>query len=79
MFRLGRGPDVLPVDDLGVRQACIQRVDSLAFGLRLPKALCIRGECWAPYRTYAGLYLPADCRFPHEGEEAMTLIVLQDE
>ncbi|AIC12112.1 DNA-3-methyladenine glycosylase [Xylella fastidiosa subsp. morus] len=75
MFRLGR-PDVLPVDDLGVRKG-IQRVDSLAF-VPTPKALCIRGECWAPYRTYAGLYLWRIADF-HEGEGAMISDRSQDE
>lgn len=54
MFRLGR-PDVLPVDDLGVRKGA-QRVDRLE-GLPLPRELLARGERWAPYRTYASLYL----------------------
>lgn len=54
MFRLGR-PDVLPVDDLGVRKGA-QRVDRLEEMLP-PKALLERGERWGPYRTYASLYL----------------------
>ena len=54
MFRLGR-PDVLPVDDLGVRKGA-QRVDRLEEMLA-PKALLERGERWGPYRTYASLYL----------------------
>jgi DNA-3-methyladenine glycosylase II len=54
MFRLGR-PDVLPVDDLGVRKGA-QRVDGLEEMLT-PKALFERGERWGPYRTYASLYL----------------------
>jgi len=54
MFRLGR-PDVLPVDDLGVRKGA-QRVDGLEEMLA-PKALLERGERWGPYRTYASLYL----------------------
>lgn len=54
MFRLGR-PDVLPVDDLGVRKGA-QIVDGL---LALPstKTLNERGKIWRPYRTYASLYL----------------------
>ena len=54
MFRLGR-PDVLPVDDLGIRKGA-QRVDGLD-AMPAPKALQARGERWGPYRTYAGLYL----------------------
>jgi DNA-3-methyladenine glycosylase II len=54
MFRLGR-PDVLPVDDFGVR--CGFRA---AYGLsRLPhpKALAAWGERWKPYRSTAAWYL----------------------
>lgn len=54
MFRLGR-PDVLPVDDLGVRKGA-QLVDKADEMLR-PKELLVRGERWGPYRTYASLYL----------------------
>ena len=54
MFRLGR-PDVLPVDDLGVRKGA-QRVDKLD-EMPTPKALAETGERWGPYRTYASLYL----------------------
>ena len=54
MFRLGR-PDVLPVDDLGVRKGA-QVVDKLD-AMLAPKALLERGEKWGPYRTYASLYL----------------------
>ena len=54
MFRLGR-PDVLPVDDLGIRKGA-QAVDK-ADAMPAPKALAARGERWGPYRTYASLYL----------------------
>ncbi|GAB3056432.1 DNA-3-methyladenine glycosylase family protein [Stenotrophomonas tumulicola] len=54
MFRLGR-PDILPVDDLGIRKGA-QRVDKAA-DMLAPKALALRGEKWGPYRTYASLYL----------------------
>ncbi len=53
IFRLGR-PDVLPIDDYGVRRA---------FGLvyeramPTPKELATHGERWAPYRTVASWYL----------------------
>ncbi|KFN49733.1 DNA-3-methyladenine glycosylase family protein [Arenimonas composti] len=54
MFRLGR-PDVLPVDDLGVRKGAmiLDRRDDLP----KPRELAERGEAWGPYRTLAGLYL----------------------
>ncbi len=54
MFRLGR-PDVLPVDDFGVRNGF-----RLAYGLRgmpTPRALAEYGERWAPYRSVAAWYL----------------------
>lgn len=54
MFRLGR-PDVLPVDDLGIRKGA-QQVDK-AGAMPAPRALAERGERWGPYRTYASLYL----------------------
>ena len=54
IFRLGR-PDVLPLDDYGVRKG-------LAIALRrreLPDraALARRGARWHPYRTVASWYL----------------------
>ena len=54
MFTLGR-PDVLPVDDYGVRNGF-----RIAYGKRQlpkPKALAKFGERWAPYRTTASWYL----------------------
>ena len=54
MFRLGR-PDVLPVDDLGIRKGA-QVVDQ-ADSMLAPKTLIERGEIWGPYRTHASLYL----------------------
>jgi len=54
MFQLGR-PDVLPVDDFGVRNGF-----RLAYGLRkmpTPRALAAFGERWAPHRTTAAWYL----------------------
>jgi DNA-3-methyladenine glycosylase II len=54
MFTLGR-PDVLPVDDYGIRLGY-----KIAYGRRLlpkPKALARLGERWAPYRTTASWYL----------------------
>lgn len=54
IFRLGR-PDVLPVDDYGVRKGF-----ALAYGLRelpKPRALAEHGLRWAPWRTVASWYL----------------------
>jgi hypothetical protein len=54
MFQLDR-PDVLPVDDFGVRNGF-----RLAYGLRkMPpsKALALYGARWSPYRTAAAWYL----------------------
>jgi DNA-3-methyladenine glycosylase II len=54
MFTLGR-PDVLPVDDFGVRNGF-----RLAYGLKgmpRPKALLAFGERWRPYRSAAAWYL----------------------
>lgn len=54
MSRLGR-PDVLPIDDLGIRKGA-QRVDKLE-AMPTPKELLARGERWGPYRSYASQYL----------------------
>ncbi|KFL36424.1 DNA-3-methyladenine glycosylase family protein [Arenimonas donghaensis] len=54
MFQLGR-PDVLPVDDLGVRKGA-QLLDKLD-DMPKPRVLAERGEAWGPYRTLAALYL----------------------
>jgi DNA-3-methyladenine glycosylase II len=54
IFRLGR-PDILPVDDFGVRNGF-----RLAYGLRempAPMALAAFGERWGPYRSTAAWYL----------------------
>jgi DNA-3-methyladenine glycosylase II len=54
MFQMRR-PDVLPVDDFGVRQGF-----RLAYGLKEmppPKVLAIFGARWAPHRSAAAWYL----------------------
>jgi len=54
MFQLRR-PDVLPVDDFGVRQGF-----RLAYGLKKmppPKVLALFGARWAPHRSAAAWYL----------------------
>jgi len=54
IFRLGR-PDVLPVDDYGIRKgfALAHRKRRLP----TPKELAKHGERWKPYRTVASWYL----------------------
>ncbi len=66
MFRLGR-PDLLPVDDLGVRKGA-QVVDKLD-EMPTPKELVERGERWGPYRTYASLYLWRIADFGSQAKE----------
>lgn len=54
IFKLGR-PDVLPVDDFGVRHGF-----RVAHGLEempTPKELLAHGERWRPHRTVAAWYL----------------------
>lgn len=54
IFQLGR-PDILPVDDFGVRNGF-----RIAYGLRAmptPKDVLRFGERWKPYRTAASWYL----------------------
>lgn len=54
IFQLGR-PDVLPVDDFGVRNGF-----RIAYGRRsmpTPKEVRRYGECWKPHRTAAAWYL----------------------
>jgi DNA-3-methyladenine glycosylase II len=54
MFRLGR-PDILPVDDFGVRNGF-----RLTYGLRqmpAPLVLAAYGERWGPHRSVAAWYL----------------------
>jgi 3-methyladenine DNA glycosylase/8-oxoguanine DNA glycosylase len=54
IFSLGR-PDVLPVDDLGLRVG-VQRLDGLP---ELPSKAAVqtRGAIWKPYRSVATWYL----------------------
>jgi DNA-3-methyladenine glycosylase II len=54
IYTLGR-PDVLPVDDFGVREGwrLIQALDAQP----RPKTLATLGEAWAPYRSTAAWYL----------------------
>jgi 3-methyladenine DNA glycosylase/8-oxoguanine DNA glycosylase len=52
MFTLGR-PDVLPIDDLGVRKGA-EKLYRRAF---TPKTLGAYGERWAPFRSAAAWHL----------------------
>jgi DNA-3-methyladenine glycosylase II len=64
IFTLGR-PDVLPVDDFGVRDGY-----RVLYGLDVapkPKALAEIGQAWAPYRSIAAWYL---WRASDEGKRA---------
>jgi len=54
IFRLGR-PDVLPLDDYGIRKGFAIVFKKRA--LPAPKDLAKRGERWKPYRTVASWYL----------------------
>ena len=54
MFRLGR-PDVLPVDDYGVRKG-FAKMKKLA-DLPKPKQLAAYGEKWKPFRSVAAWYM----------------------
>ena len=54
IFQLGR-PDVLPVDDFGVRNGF--RIAYKRKAMPTPKELMRYGERWRPYRTAAAWYL----------------------
>jgi DNA-3-methyladenine glycosylase II len=64
IFQLGR-PDVLPIDDLGVRTGF-----KLAYGLRSmppPAALAAYGTVWRPHRSAAAWYLWRAVELAREG------------
>ncbi len=54
IFQLGR-PDVLPVDDFGVRNGF--RIAYRRRSMPTPKHVSRYGERWRPYRTVASWYL----------------------
>ncbi len=54
IFRLGR-PDVLPVDDFGVRKGYMNAYRKRR--MPTPKELRLFGRKWAPYRSVASWYL----------------------
>ncbi len=56
MFSLGR-PDVLPVDDLGIRIAFTKLYNLTETGKELKERMTEIAESWRPYRSYACLYL----------------------
>jgi DNA-3-methyladenine glycosylase II len=65
IFQLGR-PDVLPVDDFGVRNGF-----RIVYGLRAmprPKEVLRYGERWKPYRTAASWYLWRAADLANQGE-----------
>ena len=65
MFHLGR-PDVLPVDDFGVRLGF-----QLTNGLRkmpAPKVLALYGERWGPHRSAAAWYFWRACELKKAGK-----------
>lgn len=64
IFQLGR-PDVLPVDDFGVRNGF--RIAYSLPELPKPKELLSYGERWRPYRTTAAWYLWRATEQPKNG------------
>ena len=69
MFTLGR-PDVLPVDDFGVREGYrrLKRLDAQP----RPRVLAELGEAWAPYRSTAAWYLWRAAEEGRGGGSALT-------
>jgi len=68
IFTLGR-PDVLPVDDFGVREGY-----RLLHGLQAqprPRDLATIGEAWAPWRSFAAWYLWRAADEAKRGEAAV--------
>jgi methylated-DNA-[protein]-cysteine S-methyltransferase len=68
IFRLGR-PDVLPVDDYGVRKGF-----AITFGegsLPNRKAMTERGERWRPFRTVASWYFWRATELPSSVQEEL--------
>ena len=56
MFCLRR-PDVLPLDDYGIRTAIVELYDLKETGKTLHRRITELAEPWRPYRTYACWYL----------------------
>jgi DNA-3-methyladenine glycosylase II len=72
IFTLNR-PDVLPVDDLGLREG-VRMLDDL---LQRPTAAQVtaRAEVWRPYRSIATWYLWRGASIPAVAERAKNAIV----
>ncbi len=68
IFQLGR-PDVLPVDDFGVRNGF--RIAYRRRSMPTPKQVFQYGERWKPYRTVASWYL---WRAADRGEQAQQVM-----
>jgi DNA-3-methyladenine glycosylase II len=67
IFTLGR-PDILPVDDYGVREGY-----RWLHGLEkqpTPRALAAMGEAWSPFRSYAAWYLWRGADAAKRGEDS---------
>ncbi len=56
MFSLNR-PDVLPLDDLGIRMAIAGLYNLTETGKAMHQKMAETAACWQPYRSYACLYL----------------------
>ncbi|MBI1225763.1 MAG: DNA-3-methyladenine glycosylase 2 family protein [Bacteroidetes bacterium] len=56
MFSLSR-PDVLPLDDLGIRMAIAELYNISETGKAMHQRMTEVAEAWQPYRSYACLYL----------------------
>lgn len=56
MFSLSR-PDVLPLDDLGIRMAIAGLYDVQETGRQMHQRMTDIAAAWQPYRSYACLYL----------------------
>jgi DNA-3-methyladenine glycosylase II len=56
MFALDR-PDVLPVDDLGIRNAMVRHYGLPETGKTLTARMEAVAEAWRPFRTLACKYL----------------------
>jgi methylated-DNA-[protein]-cysteine S-methyltransferase len=67
IFRLGR-PDVLPVDDYGVRKGFQRIVRAKELPTRAD--LAKRGERWRPFRSAASWYLWRACELPPDAKRA---------
>jgi DNA-3-methyladenine glycosylase II len=56
IFTLNR-PDVFPIDDLGIRNACIRLFKLEGTNREIKSAMIERSEAWRPHRSLASRYL----------------------